>query len=132
MVAHCHPASENWAFRPFFLNCTGQFLKLIDVDGSCDSSACKKQLVVYRPFGVLANEEKMFVLVGSISAALVALHRAEARLCVAHRCHRGSNSHLQSLDFSKTPFCVDGGGKTDGCQNALSYERRSVEGDHLD
>ena len=49
---------------PFFSNYADQFLKLIDVDGSCDSPACRKQLVVYRPFRVAPNEEEMFALVG--------------------------------------------------------------------
>ena len=39
-------------------------MKLIDVDGNCDSLARKEQLVVYRPFRVAPNGEEMLVLVG--------------------------------------------------------------------
>ena len=93
--------------RPFFSNYADQFLKLIDVDGSCDSPACRKQLVVYRPFRVPPNEEEMF--------ALVALRHVGAKWRVVHRCRKGSSSHLQSLDFSEIPFGADGRGETDRC-----------------
>ena len=49
------------------------------------------------------------------SPPLVALiHMQFKRQCVCCS-HRGSSSHLQSLDFPETPFGADGGGKVGKC-----------------
>ena len=85
MVARYHAAGEQLRVRSFSSNYVSRFLKLIDVNGSCDSLSYRKYLIVYRFLRVPPNGEEMFALVGgSALCTLAALHRIEARRRVAH------------------------------------------------
>ena len=62
VVARCYAAGEQLSLLIIFPELFRPILNLVNVDGSYDSLACRKQPVVCRLFRVSPDEENIFIL----------------------------------------------------------------------